>query len=72
MASQKANSPVKLWYFPVRGRAEPIRMLLKLCGVPFEDVKVDFEDWPTMKEETPFGQLPVLEVGTYASFLCRI
>jgi len=53
---------IKLWYFGIRGRGEPIRMLLKLAGVEFEDVRIEMEQWPTLKEETPFGQVPVLEV----------
>lgn len=42
-------SEYKLTYFGVRGRGEPIRMLLTLAGKKFDDVKVGHLEWPTMK-----------------------
>ncbi|XP_067942635.1 probable glutathione S-transferase 8 isoform X1 [Watersipora subatra] len=51
----------KLTYFPVYARAESIRMLYSIAGVPFEDVRVQFDDWPAVKAMQPLGQLPVLE-----------
>ncbi|XP_067942636.1 probable glutathione S-transferase 8 isoform X2 [Watersipora subatra] len=39
----------KLTYFPVYARAESIRMLYSIAGVPFEDVRVQFDDWPAVK-----------------------
>ncbi|GFS04048.1 glutathione S-transferase [Elysia marginata] len=30
--------------------------------VEFQDVRVQFQDWPPLKPNFPFGQLPVLEV----------
>jgi glutathione S-transferase len=53
----------KLIYFDVRGRAEAIRQLFKLAKVEFEDSRIDMETWATVKESTPFGQVPVLEVN---------
>lgn len=52
----------KLTYFPVRGRAEFIRMLFAEANVPYEEVNVSFEDWPKVKPTIPLGQLPFLEV----------
>jgi glutathione S-transferase len=52
----------KLYYFPLRGRAETARLLLTYTGTKFEDVKIAMEQWPAFKEKTPMGQLPVLEV----------
>lgn len=55
----------KLIYFNGRGRAEICRMLFALAGVEFEDVRYEIEEWKKgLKEklETPFGQLPVLEI----------
>ncbi|GMT14652.1 hypothetical protein PFISCL1PPCAC_5949, partial [Pristionchus fissidentatus] len=51
----------KLTYFNIRGRAEPIRMLFRLAGVQFEDRRIELEEWPKMKNKTPFGSLPLLE-----------
>jgi glutathione S-transferase len=45
-------------YFPIRGRAEPIRLLLAYSGAPFVDTPVT--DWPALKGKTPLGQLPIL------------
>ncbi|RZC36261.1 GST N domain containing protein [Asbolus verrucosus] len=51
----------KLTYFNGRGAAEPIRFLFKYGNIDFEDVRVEQDQWPQLKEKTPFGQLPVLE-----------
>ena len=45
-------------YFPIRGRAEQIRLLLALTGTQFTDTGV--ADWPNLKPKTPLGQLPLL------------
>jgi len=52
----------KLIYFNVRARAEIIRLIFAAAGVEYEDVRIERDQWPAMKPETPFGQLPVLEV----------
>ena len=48
----------ELLYFPVRGRAEPIRLLFAAAGVDFTDTRVT--DWHARKATTPHGKLPVL------------
>ena len=40
---------VKLTYFPGRGRAEAIRIMLRYGGVDFEDENVTFGQWPERK-----------------------
>uniref|UniRef100_A0A914V8Y2 glutathione transferase n=1 Tax=Plectus sambesii TaxID=2011161 RepID=A0A914V8Y2_9BILA len=52
----------RLCYFNFRGRAEPARFLFHLAGVPYEDVRWELADWAKIKNETPWGQGPVLEV----------
>ena len=53
----------KLTYFdaPV-SRGEECRLALHLAGADFEDVRIKGADWPAMKETTPYGALPVLEL----------
>jgi glutathione S-transferase len=53
----------RLIYFdaPV-SRGEECRLALHLAGVDFEDVRVDMQAWTAMKDQTPYGALPVLEL----------
>jgi glutathione S-transferase len=53
----------KLTYFdaPV-SRGEECRLALHLAGVDFEDNRISQADWPALKEQTPYGCLPVLEL----------
>jgi hypothetical protein len=43
--------PIKVYYFPVYGRAEPIRMLLTKAGVAFEDVRIAGPEFGKLKQE---------------------
>jgi len=52
----------KLTYFNGRGRGEISRMLFAAAGVKFEDVRIEFKDWPALKPKTPQGTLPLLEI----------
>ena len=53
----------RLIYFdaPV-SRGEECRLALHLAGVDFEDVRIRSADWPALKEQMPYGALPVLEL----------
>uniref|UniRef100_A0A1I7TS13 glutathione transferase n=1 Tax=Caenorhabditis tropicalis TaxID=1561998 RepID=A0A1I7TS13_9PELO len=53
----------KLIYFPLRARAEISRQIFAYAGKDYEEQVVTFEQWPALKNSTPFGQLPVLEVN---------
>lgn len=52
-ASAMSSSPkYKLMYYPARGRAELIRFLFAHLEIPYEDVRIPFEEWPKMKPGT--------------------
>ena len=53
---------IKLSYFDIEGAAEKVRLALVLSKTPFEDVRVGFADWSTLKPTTPAGALPVMTV----------
>lgn len=54
---------LKLTYFDFHGgRGEPARLALSIGGIPFEDDRVPPSEWPKLKESTPFGALPVIEL----------
>lgn len=55
-------STYKLTYFNVTGLGEPIRFLLSQSGIKFEDVRLEFNEWPKIKPTMPMGQVPVLEI----------
>jgi glutathione S-transferase len=66
----------KLIYFNFRSRAEPIRLIFALADVPYEDFRFDKSKWtPEMKNSTPWGQVPILEVNgkrlAQSSAICR-
>ena len=52
----------KLYYFPVRGRAELIRWIFTQAGVPYEDIRKGGEDWAAFKPNTPFETIPALDI----------
>ena len=61
----KHNFPtLRLLYFPLRARAEPLRMLLRHAKVPYVSEQITFEEWPTLKPQMPNKQLPQLQLGS--------
>merc|ERR1711862_266230 len=63
---RKMAPKIKLTYFNLRGRAEPVRLLLAYGGLEYEDCRLvpGFEDpkpWMALKPKTPYGGLPLLE-----------
>mmetsp|Transcript_16050 Transcript_16050/g.34712 ORF Transcript_16050/g.34712 Transcript_16050/m.34712 type:complete len:243 (-) Transcript_16050:206-934(-) len=52
------TTPLKLEYFAIEGVAEQIRIALSVAGVPFDDVRIPFSEWPAKKPTTKYGQLP--------------
>nr|AYN44525.1 glutathione S-transferase S7 [Brachionus plicatilis] len=57
-----AKPTYKLTYFDFKLRGEFIRFILSYSGAEFEDNRIKPEDWPALKPNTPFGQIPVLEI----------
>lgn len=54
----------KLTYFDSPGRAEPIRIALRISGIAFEDHRIKFPQFMEgkAKGEYPLGSVPVLEI----------
>ena len=53
-------APYVIKYFGLPALGEPIRILLHLGKMEWEDVIVTGETWPAMKPNTKWGQVPVL------------
>ncbi|GKY96608.1 hypothetical protein MPSEU_000620400 [Mayamaea pseudoterrestris] len=62
MTSTSAKPSIKLTYFDIAGRAEPIRLALVLSNTPFDDERLSREEWQSFKPKTPYGQLPVMTI----------
>lgn len=64
---------MKLVYFDVRGRVECARLMLELTKTPYQFEPIAVQTWPETKvkllENTPLGQLPILEDGDFR--LCQ-
>jgi glutathione S-transferase len=53
----------KLTYFDFDGgRAEPIRIAFHAAGIEFEDHRISFAEFGTMRKTTRFNSVPVLEI----------
>jgi len=52
---------IRLFYFPVRGRAEIARLILAQAGVAYQDIRIKREDFLKVKSILPYGSLPILE-----------
>ncbi|KNE56558.1 hypothetical protein AMAG_02356 [Allomyces macrogynus ATCC 38327] len=50
-----------VYYWPGKGRAENVRLILEAAGVPYENKYPS--DWPAEKPTLPFGQLPALIIN---------
>lgn len=49
MSQPSENPTYKLYYFDIRGLAEPTRILLAYGGIEYEDVRLSKEEWPALK-----------------------
>ncbi len=52
-----------IFYFDIRARAEPIRLIFEELGIGYDDRQVAPDEWPAMRDSTPFRQLPALRYG---------
>ena len=59
----KMNPSVELRYFPVLGRAQPLRDALYDAGIEFHDVFVSLDQWPGERRNTLLAGLPILRWG---------
>src|SRR4051812_5834704 len=48
---------VTLRYFPIVGRAQPLRHALVDAGVAFDDIRVPLGDWPARRGDPAFAGL---------------
>ncbi|KAG7401920.1 hypothetical protein PHYBOEH_009500 [Phytophthora boehmeriae] len=53
---------LKLTYWPIHARAEPIRLAFFIGGIDFEDERVPFEEVDKLLPSLPFNRIPVLDV----------
>ncbi|CAE1252184.1 HPGDS [Acanthosepion pharaonis] len=51
-----------LHYFNGRGRAEIIRMMFNMAGVPYNDKRYEFSEWDRCRNDYPGMCLPCLEM----------
>lgn len=56
----KAFMELELIYFPLRGRAEQIRLVLAYTGLRYVDTALPRERWGELKRTMPLGQVPIL------------
>lgn len=47
--SDPRKATYRLRYFDIRGLGEPIRMIFRYAGVPFEDVRIRQDQWPDLQ-----------------------
>ena len=55
MNLQMDTEPPKLYYFDVKGRAEPTRQMFKLSSVKFDDIRYTFQEWGQVKSSSNSG-----------------
>ena len=54
------NKPKLIYFDAPVSRGEECRLALHLAGVDFEDERIKAAEWPALKEQTPYGGMPVL------------
>ncbi len=62
--SDDSNAP-KITYFNARSRAEVIRLIMEETGTDHDERRISIDEWPALKSNFTFGQLPVYEEGEF-------
>ena len=54
----------KIYFWDLEGTVEPVRIMLSLRNIPFEEVVMNKDTWPAVKKsgKPAFEQLPLLEL----------
>jgi glutathione S-transferase len=59
----ESQPKLKLFYFNIKGKGEPIRLLCAYAGLELEDYRFNsYAEFLEMKQRMAFGQVPLLEV----------
>ncbi|OMJ88720.1 hypothetical protein SteCoe_9262 [Stentor coeruleus] len=53
---------ITLHYFDLYARAEPIRVILNYRGLRYDERLYSFQEWPSIKDQFEFQELPCLEI----------
>jgi len=56
------NMSYTLYYFPLKGAGETIRIIFAYAGVEYTDKRIPREEWADWKEKMPLQAMPVLEI----------
>ena len=63
----------KLYYFSGKGRGEIVRQMFAICGLPYEDIRFEKDEWyEKYKKLTPFGQCPFIEIDDGQGNITRL
>eukprot|EP00878_Enallax_costatus_P026863 GHUV01028867.1.p1 GENE.GHUV01028867.1~~GHUV01028867.1.p1 ORF type:complete len:179 (+),score=25.99 GHUV01028867.1:2-538(+) len=60
---QSLNMAVTIYYFPIRGRGEVLKLLCAAKGIEFEVKDFDYQQMKSDRQQYPFGQCPRLVDG---------
>jgi glutathione S-transferase len=59
----KSQPKLKLYYFNIKGKGEPIRLFCQYAGLEFEDYRfASRQEFNELKSKLPFAQVPLLEI----------
>lgn len=59
---------LKLYYFDMAGRAEPIRLILTCGKVPFEDCRFPREEWAKLKTGKSINHTEISKINSALVF----